>query len=195
MANQPAYRPLQPSSFFPDGRASRPLVPGTVPRQFGREPASFYTGKTPDADEQAQRLEALKALPQVFRGLTPERGTEWWYSEFPDSFPIDEAVLKRGQLNFNVFCAVCHDRAGTGGGMIPQRGFTQPPSFHIARLRTARPGYFFHVATQGYGAMPSYAQQIPPRERWEIVAYVRALQLLGERAGWDAGTGKEGAKK
>jgi mono/diheme cytochrome c family protein len=92
-------------------------------------------------------------------------------------FAIYRPSLERGHERFDIYCAVCHDRTGSGGGMIVRRGFTPPPSFHQDRLRDAPPGHFFDVITNGFGAMPSYAAQIPVRDRWLIVAYIRALQL------------------
>jgi hypothetical protein len=76
-----------------------------------------------------------------------------------------------------IYCVVCHDPLGTGRGKIVERGYTQPPSYHIERLRKAPVGRFFDVMTNGYGSMPDYKQQIPPWDRWAIAAYVRALQL------------------
>ena len=93
-------------------------------------------------------------------------------------FAVDETVLARGRERFNVFCAPCHSRLGDGNGFIPSRGFPRkPPSYHIERLRKAPVGYFFDVMTNGFGLMPDYASQIPPKDRWAIVAYIRALQL------------------
>src|SRR5262249_3011974 len=98
-------------------------------------------------------------------------------------------ILERGRDRFNIYCAVCHDRAGTGDGMVPRRGFTRPPSFHTSysrgllrrgfmiRLREAPVGYYFNVITNGYGAMADYSVQVPPKDRWAIIAYIRALQL------------------
>lgn len=90
--------------------------------------------------------------------------------------PVTREVLERGQQQFNVFCAVCHGRLGNGDGMIVQRGFTRPPSYHIDRLRNEPDSHFFDVIGNGYGAMYSYGDRVPPARRWEIVAYVRALQ-------------------
>jgi hypothetical protein len=92
-------------------------------------------------------------------------------------FTVTEDVLARGRERFNIYCAPCHSRLGDGNGMIVQRGFRSPPSFHTDRLRKAPLGYFFDVMTNGFGAMPEYASQIPPRDRWCIIAYIRALQL------------------
>src|SRR5205085_3233880 len=85
-------------------------------------------------------------------------------------------VFQRGQERYMIFCVVCHDPLGTGQGKIVERGYTPPPSFHIARLRQAPVGHFFDVITNGYGSMPEYRAQVPPRDRWAIVAYIRALQ-------------------
>jgi mono/diheme cytochrome c family protein len=92
-------------------------------------------------------------------------------------FPVTADVLARGQQRFNIYCSPCHGEAGDGSGMIVQRGFKHPPSYHIDRLRRAPIGYFFDVMTNGFGAMMDYAAQVPPKDRWEIAAYIRALQL------------------
>jgi len=147
MADQPRYEPLSRSTFFGDDRAARPLVEGTVARGQLRTDEHLYTGK-----------EAGKLV-----------------DKFP--FPLTLAVLTRGQQRFNIFCSPCHDRVGTGQGMIVRRGYREPPSFHIDRLRQAPAGYFFDVMSKGFGVMPDYAQQIQPEDRWAIVAYIRALQL------------------
>src|ERR1051325_2973804 len=76
-----------------------------------------------------------------------------------------------------IYCSPCHDRLGTGEGMIVRRGYRKPPSYHIDRLRQVAPGYIYDVISNGFGAMPDYSAQIAPRDRWAVVAYVRALQL------------------
>jgi mono/diheme cytochrome c family protein len=90
--------------------------------------------------------------------------------------PVTAALLDRGHERFDIFCAPCHGRVGDGSGMIVQRGFPQPPSLHIDRLRTAAPRHFFDVITDGYGAMYSYAARLSPADRWAVAAYIRALQ-------------------
>jgi len=94
--------------------------------------------------------------------------------KFP--FPITKADLERGRERFNVYCTPCHDYTGSGNGMIVQRGFPQPPSYHIQRLREAPAGHFFEVMTNGFGEMYSYAARIEPADRWRIAAYIRVLQ-------------------
>ena len=141
MQDQPRYEPLEASAFFEDGRASRPLVPGTVAR--GQLDGAELAG-----DARTTRL--------------------------PVALTAD--VLARGETRYNIYCAPCHDRVGTGDGMVVRRGFRRPPSLHQERLREAPVGYHFSVISSGFGAMPSYAAQIPPRDRWAIVAHLRALQ-------------------
>jgi mono/diheme cytochrome c family protein len=175
MANQPAYRPLQASSFFPDGRSARPLVPGTVARGDLRADTAFYTGLSGKTDEQTRAAGVVATAGHPLGAAALFIAADPYEEKFP--LPITEKLLQRGQERFNIFCAVCHDRAGTGEGMVKQRGFTPPPSFHQPRLRQARLGYFFSVITRGYGAMPDYASQIPPPDRWAIVLYVRTLQI------------------
>ena len=96
-------------------------------------------------------------------------------TEFP--FPVTAQVLARGQERFNIYCAICHGATGYGDGMIVRRGYRRPPSYHTDQLRQAPVGHFFDVITNGWGAMPDYAAQIPVQDRWAIIAYVRALQL------------------
>jgi hypothetical protein len=146
MQDQPKYVPLRPTSFFDDHRSARPLVENTIARGHLNADTEFHTGK--QGDQPVNR--------------------------FP--FPITREVLERGQQRFNIYCAPCHDRLGTGNGMIVRRGYRHPPSFHIDRLRKVPDGYLFDVITNGFGAMPDYATQVPPRDRWAIVAYERALQ-------------------
>jgi len=147
MHNQPKYIPLRESDFHADGRSARPVVEGTVARGLLREDGLLETGK---ADGKAA-------------------------AELP--YPVTAQVLARGRERFDIFCSPCHDRTGRGNGMIVRRGYRQPPSLHVDRLRQAPVGHFFDVITNGFGAMPDYRTQVPVRDRWAIVAYIRALQL------------------
>lgn len=148
MHDQPKYIPLRPSEFFADGRSERQLIEGTVARGHLNDDTAFYQGKGTDGKP---------------------------VSDFP--FPVTKEVIERGQQRFNIYCQPCHDRLGNGDGMIVRRGYRKPPSYHIERLRQVPNGYIYDVITNGFGAMPDYAAQIAPRDRWAIVAYVRALQL------------------
>ena len=144
---QPRYNPLAKSDFFPDGRAARPLVEGTVARDE-RADDYFYTGKIGNKDGEY--------MP----------------------FPVTPEVLRRGRDRFNIYCSPCHSRVGDGNGIVPSRGFARkPPSYHIERLQKAPIGYFFDVATNGFGIMLNYSAQVSVRDRWCIAAYIRALQL------------------
>jgi mono/diheme cytochrome c family protein len=147
MHDQAKVEALEGSDFFADGRGSRPLVAGTIPRGGLRLDAHYFTGRVGDAFADA----------------------------FPAAVTRDS--LARGRERYDIFCAPCHDRVGNGLGMIVRRGFRRPPSLHIDRLREAPPGYFVDVITRGFGAMSDYAAQVPPADRWAIAAYIRALQL------------------
>lgn len=148
MQDQPKYIPLRPSDFFGDGRSERPLIEGTVARGHLDDDAAYYTGRGPDGK---------------------------FVDEFP--FPVTKEVVERGQNRFNIYCTPCHDRLGNGDGRVVRRGYRHPPSYHIDRLRQVPNGYIYDVITTGFGAMPDYAAQIQPSDRWAIVSYVRALQL------------------
>ena len=147
MFNQPKVRPLQASTFFADGRASRPLPEDTVAR----------------GDLRADDLLSSGRVGGVVADAFP--------------FPVTAAVLDRGQERFDIFCSPCHGRLGDGNGMIVQRGFKPPPSFHSDRLRQAPAGHFFEVMTDGFGVMYDYRSRVTPEDRWAIAAYIRALQL------------------
>jgi mono/diheme cytochrome c family protein len=148
MAYEGKLEPLQEDDFFGDSRSARPIEPGTVARGQFQEDQLFYTGK----------------VEGEFADLFP--------------FPITPEIMARGQERYNIFCSPCHGRVGDGQGMIVQRGFKPPPSFHIDRLRDETPaGYYFDVITNGFGAMASYGSRVPPGDRWAIIAYIRALQL------------------
>ncbi len=172
MHDQPKYKPYRPSPFFEDGLSSRPLVEGTVPRGYLREDMHLYAGKTKATQPpSAKAVSGREAKPRVKgQGSVSDE-----VDTFP--FPVTRAVLNRGQERFNIYCSTCHGRVGNGEGMIVRRGFRQPPSFHIDRLREDSVGHFFDVITNGFGAMPSYADQVAPHDRWAIIAYIRALQL------------------
>jgi hypothetical protein len=144
---QPKYLPYQETPFFADGRDERPVVPGTVARGHLRLDDLLYTGK--EDGEVADK--------------------------FP--FPMTRADIERGRQRYNIYCTPCHAYTGSGNGMIVQRGFPAPPSFHIDRLRQAPVGHFYQVMTDGYGSMYSYAARVEPEDRWRIAAYIRVLQL------------------
>jgi Cytochrome C oxidase, cbb3-type, subunit III len=96
-------------------------------------------------------------------------------NNFP--MPVNEALLERGEDRYKIFCTPCHGLQGDGNGMVAMRGMKHPPSYHIDRLRQSPNGYYYDVITNGFGQMYSYSAQIPPRDRWAIIAYLRALQL------------------
>ena len=147
MMNQPKAKPLSESDFFSNQANARPIPPRTVERGGARENAAFYTGLTNGT-----------YVTQLPVKLTPQ-------------------LLARGRERFDIMCAECHDRTGSGSGIVVQRGFPQPPSYHVSHLRNAPIGHFFDVITNGYGVMYSYATHVEPEDRWAIAAYIRALQL------------------
>jgi hypothetical protein len=176
MADQPSYRPLEASTFFANGQASRQLVAGTVARGHLEVDTHFYTGRKPGANRQAEtaRTEHPPPLGTNAGGKSRALDESQFVNTFP--FPVTLEVLEHGRDRYMIYCVVCHDALGTGRGKIVERGYTPPPSYHIPRLRSVPVGHIFAVITEGYGSMPSYEGQIPPRDRWAIAAYVRALQ-------------------
>jgi mono/diheme cytochrome c family protein len=173
MAAQPKYRPLQESDLFPDNQASRPIEPGTVARGYLRADAALFAGAE-QADPRPAWVAALVGAGNPWNVLGLIARATQPADKFP--FPVTEEVMHRGRERFNIYCAVCHGRLGDGNGKIVQRAYLRPPSYHNDRLRQAPVGHFYEVITHGFGGMPDYAQQIPPRDRWAIIAYIRALQ-------------------
>jgi len=147
MYDQPRAEAYEASPFFADGAASRPLPEGTVSRERGAFDPVYLTG-------------------QDATGLVAELPVE-----------LTGELLLRGQERYNIYCAACHNYNGDGRGMIVQKGFPQPTSFHEQRLLDAPVGYTFNAVTNGFGRMYSYASRIPVEDRWAIAAYVKALQL------------------
>jgi mono/diheme cytochrome c family protein len=147
MYDQAKKEAYEASPFFADGASARPLPANTVARGRLREDRGYYFGMD-DAG-------ALVAEPPVV---------------------VDRALLERGRDRYEAFCSMCHDRAGTGNGMVVRRGFPPAASYHQERLRAMPAGYFVNVMTAGFGRMPSYASQIPPEDRWAIAVYVKVLQ-------------------
>jgi hypothetical protein len=147
MDRQPKYKPQKASKFFPDGSAMRQPVPGTVARGQLHDDKAFFQGR----DDKGQFLQMAPVH------VTPQ-------------------FIERGQKRFNIYCSPCHSRLGDGKGIMVQRGYTPPPTFHSDRLREIADGYIFDVITNGIRTMPSYADQVRPDDRWAIVVYIRALQ-------------------
>lgn len=151
MFNQQKLKPYRASALWENGSSARPLPAGTVARGALRENRAYEAGLGADGK---------------------------FVVEMP--VPVTRELLVRGRERFDIFCSPCHGRTGDGTGMIVQRGFKRPPSFHIDRLKNERIGYFFDVQSNGFGQMSSYAAQVPVADRWAIAAYVRTLQLSRE---------------
>jgi mono/diheme cytochrome c family protein len=162
MEDQPRYEPLEASTFFDNGMSSRGLVAGTVARGHLRIDEAFYTGRL--------NGQLVETFPQ-------DTVAEKLNLPGDNDAEVTRGILLRGQQRYEIFCAVCHDRVGTGDGMVVQRGFPRPPSYHIERLQNVPVSHFYDVITNGIGRMYDYSEQISPADRWAIAAYIRALQL------------------
>lgn len=147
MYDQEKYEPLEASNFFADGMTFREQVSGTVARGQMMLDTHFYQGKVDG--------QLATTLP----------------------VPVTRELLERGQERFNIYCSPCHDKTGSGNGMITKRGLKNPPSYHQQRLREIPVGHFFDVMTNGFGVMYSYASRVPVADRWAIVSYIKVLQL------------------
>jgi len=187
MQDQPKAKPYRSSSFFRDGLSSRAPVEGTVARGWLRADGEMFTGKKSKSSgpTNERNVVAPGQNPQsapVTTTPTANASASQVAAAYPDDidkfpFPITQEILDRGQQRFQIFCSVCHGLTGNADGLIVRRGFRKPPSYYEQRLREAPVGHFFDVVSNGWGAMPSYATQVPVRDRWAIIAYIRALQL------------------
>ncbi len=170
MQDQPRYKAFKQSDFFSDGKAMRDLPEGTVARGNLRANKAFYTGKKENADPNIQVETTTDATGNTLVSSFPNAITE-----FP--VPVTKALVDRGEERYKIFCIVCHGPVGNGDGMIVRRGYPKPPTYNDDRLRNAPVGHFYDVITNGWGKMSSYASQVPPADRWAIVAYIRTLQI------------------
>jgi hypothetical protein len=161
MHDQPKFFPQRGTTFYADGRSARPQVENTVARNQAHDDAYFYTGLKDGKEGDG--------LPM----------------------PLTTEVIERGQERYNIYCTPCHSRVGNGAGMIVQRGYRPAGDFHTDRLRNAPLGHFFAVMSNGYGAMPDYASQVTPEDRWAIAAYIRALQLSQNAKSSDVAVGEK----
>jgi mono/diheme cytochrome c family protein len=220
MSDQPYYRPLEPTEFFSDHRASRPIESGTVHRAQYLDSDPLVTGLTPDEWKRsyeyavpmkidapplsdADKIKRAVGAPRYDPVKESDPARKVYVDDYP--FAITQADLKRGQDRYTIFCAACHGALGNGQGKIWERGYLHPTSFHTAKVDPSEAtvsnpqglgisrgfslwghtvpmeqvpvGYYFEVITKGYGGMPSYSAQIPPADRWKIVAYIRVLQM------------------
>lgn len=163
MQDQPKMKPYRGTTFFGDGLSMRQPIQGTIPRGFLRTDTGLFTGK------KSKSASSVSTAASTTNPYPDDTDT------FP--FPITKETVLRGKERYEIFCSVCHGLTGNGDGMIVRRGFRRAASFNDDRLRQAPVGHFFDAITNGWGAMPSYASQIPVQDRWAIIAYVRALQL------------------
>jgi mono/diheme cytochrome c family protein len=197
MQDQPKAIAYRESSFYKDGTGSRPLVEGTVARGHLREDRAFYFGKKATAQP------SPGAAQTAVTGSSTNQTA--LYPDDVETIPMQltKDDLDRGQERYNIYCSVCHGMTGNGDGIIARRGFNKPSpaNYHQDRLRQAPAGHFFDVMSNGWGAMPAYAQQISVEDRWRIVAYIRALQLSQQASSSTANTpgnspnGNEGSTK
>ena len=159
-ADPPSYRPLGPADLFSDGASARSLVAGVVPRPADRSPGIPYVTVLSPGPALSSDSARTASIP----------------------FTVTAAVLRRGQERFEINCVACHGRSGEGDGIIVQRGFSKPPSYYCRELLDAPDATIYNAMANGYGAMYSFNDRLPPDDRWAVTAYVRALQQSATRA-------------
>jgi len=149
MYDQPKFEPLEKTDFFGDARSARPTIEGTVPVGHLNDNEAYFTGKVDGK----------------------------YIADLPEGLELTQEFLDRGQERYDIHCSVCHGYSGYGNGMVVQRGYKQPSSYHADRLLSMDLGYFYEVITKGFGVMASYSYQVKPEDRWAIAAYIRTLQV------------------
>ena len=164
MQDQPKIIPQRESVVFADHRSARPKIENTVARGQADPDSYFYTGTVLGANGYREEKDLLP-------------------------FPVSMAVLQKGQERFNIYCTPCHSRVGNGLGAIVQRGYKSAGNLNDQARRAQPLSHYFYVMTHGYGAMPDYASQLTPEDRWAVAAYIRALQLSQGATEKDVATG------
>lgn len=141
---------------------------------YDQPKAELYEALPYDSSRASALLPPENAVSRERGSVDPQ-----FFNAFSGEFPleVDAELLRRGQERYNIYCSPCHNFNGNGQGMIVQKGYVQPASFHEQRLLDQPPGYFYNAITNGFGRMYSYASRIPPEDRWAIGAYIKALQL------------------
>ena len=155
MYDQARYKPYAKSQLFEDGASARTAPEGTQPRArgaFAESSGGRVGAQAVETDIAAERAQA-------------------------NPYPVDLALLRRGQERYTIYCMPCHSPAGDGDGLVVRRGFPPPPTYHQERLRNAPDRHLYDVIKNGYGVMVAYGDRVEPADRWAIVAYIRALQL------------------
>lgn len=174
MYDQAKYKPLTPTTLFADGNSSRPQVPGTVVHSGGAL-AGTSSGRLGIVEPVPAAGPVISA--EIPASVAASAGARADIPIYGNPLSLTPALVARGQERFDIYCAPCHGSSGAGNGIIVQRGFPAPPSYHSDRLRNAPDSHFYQVISEGYGVMYPYADRISPSDRWAIVAYIRALQL------------------
>ena len=141
------FNPQSENDFFANRSSMRMPVEGTVARGELREDTAFYFGVDASGD-------TLTTIP----------------------ITVNMDVVKRGQERYNIYCTPCHGSVGDGKGIVVSKGYIPPTDFHTDLVRGYKDGHIYSVISNGIRNMPAYAHQISPKDRWAIVAYVRALQ-------------------
>jgi len=181
MHDQPKFIPLRSSEFYSDRRSARYPVPGTIPRTISGNSANCSNNASQECQERV--IVDKEQLDPNSYYLTGKHGNVYG-NDLPGDLPFKAdtsdgrlEILARGRERYTIYCTPCHSELGDGNGMIVQRGYKRPPSFHVQRLKNAPLGWFYDVISNGFGGMPDYAAQVKPADRWAIAAYIRALQL------------------
>ena len=201
MDHQPKFKAQTTNPLFADGRSMRPQVAGTIAQGNLREDSAFYRGirnqagdvenAETDSDHNDTFLTSVRSAKQSpSADAARSRKTPDWVTDFPVA--VDEKLIRRGRQRYEIYCATCHGIGGDGDGLVTLRAleleqgtWVKPTSLHADPIRIQPVGQLYSTIANGVRKMPGYAAQIPVRDRWAIVSYVKALQKTRTASGKD----------
>jgi mono/diheme cytochrome c family protein len=173
MKRQDKIKYQKPGAFFADGRGARPPVEGTIPMGYDIPGHVTQNSDVPDpATHIDSPLGEFSAGTDYYN--TGKMGSSNWGTGIP--LPVTTELLKRGQTVYSINCAVCHGATGQGNGITSKHGLNSIANYHQDKYRTMADGQIFNTITNGFNTMMSYADKVTVKDRWAIIAYIRALQ-------------------
>ena len=159
-----------PNSFFSDSRAARPPVDGTIPMGYDIPGHPMQNSGVPKDDIGSPLGEFSAGTDYMNTGKMGDQ----WGTGMP--LPVTPELLARGQKVFTINCAVCHGATGQGNGITSKYGLLGIANYHQDKYRQMADGQIFNTITHGYNTMMAYGDKVTVKDRWAIIAYMRALQ-------------------
>jgi mono/diheme cytochrome c family protein len=170
MKRQDKVKFQKPSAFFADGRGGRPPVDGTIPMGYDIPGHPIQNSGASMADIDSPVGEFSAGTDYLNTGKMGDQ----WGTGIP--LPVTAGLVQRGQREFTINCAVCHGATGQGNGITSKYGLLGIANYHQDKYRQMADGNIFNTITHGYNTMMAYGDKVTVKDRWAIIAYIRALQ-------------------